>query len=198
MMRKRALLVAFIAWAGLQVAFVAAPAPTSHVLRDIDGKVHGSLENPSGWKWTLLFFMIHDCPIANQYAPEIQRICASYGPKGARCFLVYADPSTKPAEIRAHMKDYKFTGIPAILDSSHELVEKAEATISSEVAVFAANADLKYRGRIDNLYAALGKPRRVVTEHDLRVTLDALMAGRKVPNPRTQAFGCFIPPKQEK
>jgi hypothetical protein len=59
--------------------------------------------------------------------------------------------------------------------------------------VFSNDAQLKYLGRIDNLYAGLGRPRQVVTEQDLRKTLDALIAGRAVPNPRTQAFGCFIP-----
>jgi hypothetical protein len=167
------------------------------LLRDIDGVLHGSLENP-GWKWTLLFFVMSDCPIANQYAPEIQRICGSYGSKGARCFLVYVDPAMKVADIRQHLKDFDYTGVPAILDSTHDLVDKAGATIVSEVAVFSANAELKYRGRIDDLYAALGKPRQRVTQPDLRNALDALIAGRAVPNPRTQAFGCFIPAKPEK
>lgn len=167
--------------------------PADHLLRDIDGRVLGSLAKPSGWKWTLLFFLMSDCPVANQYAPEIQRICSSYGPKGAQCFLVYVDPGMKVAEIRKHMKDFKYTCCSAILDSNHELVSAAGATVVSEVALFSTEGTLKYRGRIDNLYAALGKPRQVVTERDLRNALDALIAGRSVSNPRTQAFGCFIP-----
>ena len=45
---------------------------------------------------------------------------------------------------------------------------------------------------IDNQYAALGKPRRVVTTHDVRDALDAVLAGRAVAHPETEAFGCFI------
>ena len=56
---------------------------------------------------------------------------------------------------------------------------------------------MKYRGRIDNQYAALGKPRRVVTVHDLRDALDAVLAGRPVANPETEAFGCFIASKND-
>jgi hypothetical protein len=175
---------------------LAAPGP--HPLRDIDGTLHGSLDKPGGWKWTLLYFLMSDCPIANQYAPEVQRICASYGTKGVRCFLVYVEPTMKVADIRSHMKDFKYTGIPAVLDSSHDLIDTAGVSVVSEVAVFSTGAELKYRGRIDNLYAGLGKPRQVVTEHDLRDALDALIAGRPVPNSRTQGYGCFIPPKQEK
>lgn len=179
-------------FAMLQAGRVTA-APADPLLRDIDGKLYGSLEKPSGWKWTLLFFLMTDCPIGNQYAPEIQRTCAEYGPKGARCFLVYVDPGIKPAEIRKHMRDFKYTSFSAIADDSHDLVKKAGATIVSEVAVFSNDAQLKYLGRIDNLYAGLGKPRQVVTEHDLREVLDALIAGRTVRTARTQAFGCFIP-----
>ena len=50
-----------------------------------------------------------------------------------------------------------------------------------------------YRGRIDNVYAALGKRRPEATEHDLRKALDEVLSGRPVAEPRTQAIGCYIP-----
>ena len=100
--RLKAVLAATVALAVIRVGGVAAPAPADHLLRDIDGVLHGSLEKPAGWKWTLLFFLMADCPVANQYAPEIQRICSAYGPKGAKCFLVYVDPTMKEIG-RAHV-----------------------------------------------------------------------------------------------
>jgi hypothetical protein len=51
---------------------------------------------------------------------------------------------------------------------------------------------IRYRGRIDNGYAELGKPRQHVTSHDLRASLEALLAGRPVPTPETEALGCYI------
>jgi hypothetical protein len=51
---------------------------------------------------------------------------------------------------------------------------------------------IRYRGRIDNAYADLGKPRQHVTSHDLRVSLDSVLAGRPVPTPETEALGCYI------
>ena len=38
-----------------------------------------------------------------------------------------------------------------------------------------------------------GKRRRIVTEHDLRDALDAVLAGKPVAKSRTRAIGCFIP-----
>jgi hypothetical protein len=188
---------ALVLLAGFHAVGAGLAETTTHPLRDIDGKLYGSLENPSGWKWTLLFFLMSDCPIGNQYAKEIQRICSSYGPKDVRCFLVYVDPTMSAGDIRKHMKEFNYTCCSAIQDTHHDLVDKAGAMVVSEVAVFSSKAELKYRGRIDDLYAGLGKPRQVVTHHDLRDALDALIAGRNVPNPVTQAVGCFIPPKLE-
>ena len=50
-----------------------------------------------------------------------------------------------------------------------------------------------YRGRINNFYEDFGKPRRVITQHDLRDALKAVLAGQPAPNPRGECIGCFIP-----
>src|SRR4051812_13136377 len=56
-------------------------------IRAIDGTVLHPLE-PSGVA-NVLFFVSTDCPVANGYAPEIQRICGAYAGKGIACSLVY-------------------------------------------------------------------------------------------------------------
>ena len=164
-----------------------------HRLRDIDGIAHGSLEHPAEGRLSVLFFLTPDCPIANQYAPEIHRICDKYESSGAHCYLVYADSSLNDDVIRKHASDYHASRYPAIHDKDYRLVDAAGATVSSEVAVFSDSGTMEYRGRIDDLNAALGVPRREATHFDLRDALDALTGGRKVPNPRTEAVGCFLP-----
>ena len=59
--------------------------------------------------------------------------------------------------------------------------------------MLAANGDVLYRGRIDNLYAALGQKRPRATTRDLREALDAILAGQPVPHATNQAVGCLIP-----
>lgn len=178
--------------AALAVAFM--PGVTQGtVLRDFDGVSHGSLDRRPTGERTLLFFLTTDCPIANQYAREIQRICTVYGAKGVRCFLVYVDPSVPAETLKKHKQDFGYDCCAAILDTQHELVRKAGATVSSEVAVFSSDGTLEYLGRIDDLYAELGTRRQTANRHDLREALEALTAGRPVPHPRTKAFGCFIP-----
>src|SRR6478672_5310966 len=50
-----------------------------------------------GGKAVVLIFVSVDCPIANQYAPEIQRLEATFSRKGVRFWLVYpnADETTE-------------------------------------------------------------------------------------------------------
>ena len=163
-----------------------------HPLTDIDGKMHGSLEEPES-KWSVLFFLTPDCPIANQYAPEIRRICDAYESKGASCLLVYADESLSADAVRKHAKDFHASRYPAILDSGSSLVKAVGATVSSEAAIVSRGGTIEYRGRIDDFNAALGTPRQQATHHDLRDALDALVAGHRVPNLRTETIGCFLP-----
>ena len=72
------------------------------------------------------------------------------------------------------------------------MADRARATITPAAVVVDARGDGAYRGRIDNFYASLGKPRQHVTEHDLMDALDAILAGKPVPKPETEALGCFI------
>jgi len=69
---------------------------------------------------------------------------------------------------------------------------RARATVTPSVVLVDRAGAIRYRGRIDNGYADLGKPRQHVTSHDLRVSLDALLAGRQVPVSETDALGCYI------
>jgi hypothetical protein len=163
------------------------------LLQDIDGVTYGSLERPANGGRSVLFFLTPDCPIANQYAPEIRRICDKYASSGTNCFLVYADPSLSRDTIRQHAREYHESRYPAILDADYRLLDAAGATVSSETAVFSSQGKLEYRGRIDDFNAALGVPRQKATQHDLRDALDALVAGRSIPRPRTETVGCFLP-----
>ena len=139
-----------------------------------------------------------DCPVSNSYAPEIQRVCREYGSRGVGCLLVYEDVDTDPStthldrQVRAHLAEYGYSDVPAAIDRDRATARAAKATITPLAVVIDRAGETRYHGRIDNLYAALGKTRRQVTSHDLRDALDAVLAGRKVRTPKTEALGCYI------
>lgn len=141
---------------------------------------------------SVLFFILQDCPVSNRYAPEMARIVQDYKSKPVRFYLVYVDETASVKEIEQHGREFNLPGVPVIHDAGHQLVAATGASITPEVAVVGQKGAIAYRGRIDNLYEALGKPRRVVTEHDLRNALDAVLQNKSVPVARTSAIGCYI------
>jgi hypothetical protein len=158
--------------------------------RDIDGRSIAPFV-PAGTASVLLFVQ-SDCPISNSYAPELQRICKVYQSKGVSCSLAYEDVKIDAAAVRKHMTDFAYAGVTATIDGSRALADRARATITPQAVVVDARGAVRYRGRIDNFYASLGKPRQHVTEHDLTDALDAIVANKPVPKPETEALGCFI------
>ena len=162
----------------------------SFEVRDIDGRPFKPFRVEE--KAQVLFFLSAECPISRFYAQEIQRICREYGERGVRCGLVYEDFPVNAPALRRHLDEFGYRGIPAMTDGTGKIATQVNATVTSEAVVIDRAGRIRYRGRIDNFYADLGKPRRAATVHDLRDALDAVVAGRAVTLPETTAVGCFI------
>jgi thiol-disulfide isomerase/thioredoxin len=140
----------------------------------------------------IFLFISTDCPISNAYAPEVNRIAAQYGRRGVAIRLVHADADVTPEIARKHLADYRYT-MTAVLDPAQKLAGRLGAKITPEAFVVAADGRTVYRGRIDDMFPALGKRRPEPTERDLRNALDAFLEGRPVAKPVTQAVGCYLP-----
>ena len=177
-------------WLVALFAVMAAINPSVR-MRDIEGRELRPLQVEKGHA-EALFFVASDCPVSNYYSHEIRRICDAYAAKGLGCSLVYVDPGMSDRAAAKHAEEYGHGGYPKMVDRSHALVAATGVTITPEAVVIRDDETIADRGRIDNFYAALGRPRRVVTEHDLRDALDAVFAGRAVSKPETQAVGCYI------
>lgn len=164
----------------------------SIAVRDVDGVVREPLKVAKGHA-AALFFVTNDCPVSNYYSHEIRRICDAYAQHGIGCSLVYTDPALTDEQAKRHAQDYGHGAYPKIVDRTHALVKATGAAITPTAVVIRPDGSIAYRGRIDNSYAAIGVQRRVVTEHDLRDALDAVIAGRPVARPEEPAVGCYIP-----
>jgi peroxiredoxin len=159
-------------------------------LRDTQGAVHAPAEW-SGAKAVVLFFVTTDCPVANSYVPEMNRIHDAYASRGVRVYAVQADPTVPDAEVAAYAKDFRY-GYPLLLDPRQQLVQLAGATITPQAAVLSPEGRVLYLGRIDNRVADFGQQRPQATEADLREALDAVLAGKPVVHPFTKSIGCAI------
>ncbi|TWT97126.1 redoxin domain-containing protein [Neorhodopirellula pilleata] len=160
-------------------------------LTDIDGKVHEPFEEQST-RGLVLVFISTDCPIANGYQPQIQRLADEYRRDGVRVFMIHPSQTLSTEEARKHASEFGIT-TPVVIDNDQSIARRAGATVTPQAFVFGRNQRLPiYHGRIDNLYAGYGKKRKVATTHDLADALEAVVAGRAVENAKTVAVGCFI------
>jgi hypothetical protein len=159
-------------------------------VRDIDGRLHAPFA--AGGPANVLLFVTSDCPISNGYAPEIQRLCGEYGRRGISCLLVYEDVNVEAAAVRSHLAEYRYRGIPAVIDHDRTIARRAGASVTPQAVVIGTDAAIEYRGRIDNKYEELGRARRVITARELQDALDALLAGHPVARRETTALGCHI------
>ena len=175
----------FVAAALLLVSAAAQPQVV-----DLENRTVDPFQRAGGAKAIVFLFTATDCPISNRYAPEVQRVYRAFADKGVRFFLVYPNPADGAAAIREHEKSFGYPA-EALRDPKQTLVKLANATVTPEAAVFASGR-LVYHGRIDDRIVDLGRERPSPTVHDLDEALTAVLAGKPVARPVTQAVGCFI------
>lgn len=159
-------------------------------LRDTSGAIHTGAEW-TGHKAVVLFFVTTDCPVANGYVPEMNRIRDAYASKGVAVYGVQAETAVADDAVARYAKEFRFA-FPLLLDPRQVLVKLADATVTPQAAVLSAEGTVLYLGRIDNRVEDFGKTRFQASQADLRDALDAVLSGKPVPRPKTRSIGCAI------
>jgi hypothetical protein len=168
----------------------AAVTPSGTRVVDLSGHAVEPLADAKAKAIVLVFTRI-DCPISNRYAPVIHELYRRFGPRGVSFWLIFVGPHESLQEVRQHVEEYRYKTHVA-LDRRHLLVKVAGAHVTPEVAVFSPQAALLYHGRIDNWYVSVGEALPAPTHNDLELTLNAILAGRPLPEKATPAVGCYI------
>src|SRR5580700_7873391 len=156
---------------------------------DLAGNAVDPLKSGGG-KIVVLVFVRTDCPVANRYAPRIQKLSEEHAAKAA-FWLVYPSKAESAEMIRKHEREYGYK-IPALRDPQHVLVKESQVQITPEVAVFDASKRLVYHGRIDNLYEDIGRARSTATTHELEDAIFAALTGKSLAVDATHGVGCYI------
>jgi hypothetical protein len=139
----------------------------------------------------VLFFSSTDCPLANAYVPEMNRMRQEYAARGVAFYAVQGDATIPAPEVVRHAKEFAFT-FPYLFDPDETLATYTGAIAVPSVAVLSPRGELLYLGRIDNRQEDFGKQRPQATVFDLHDALEAVLSGKPVPHPRTKALGCAI------
>jgi thiol-disulfide isomerase/thioredoxin len=153
------------------------------------GSVNSVLAEGRG-KVLVFVFVRTDCPISNRYAPMIHQLQKQFG-QAAIFRLVFPDKNEPADKIQKYLREYGYD-ISAIRDLDHALAKRTMARVTPEAAVFNAQGELVYHGRIDNLYERIGQARHAATTHELADAIEAASKGVTPPVTSVDGVGCFI------
>jgi peroxiredoxin/mono/diheme cytochrome c family protein len=158
-------------------------------LTTLDG-VAADLSSAAGKKATVVVFLSFDCPVSNSYAAQLGEMAKGYGEQGVA--FVGVLPTDDPLDgLKKSAAEFKL-GFPVYADPKLTAADAFKAAHVPEAFVLDHNAVLRYRGRIDDGWAARLRRNNSVTAHDLKAAVDDLLAGRDVKVPVTTAVGCPV------
>lgn len=163
-------------------------------LKNIDGNMM-SLSSMEDAKGFIVVFTCNHCPYAKLYEDRIIALDGMYADKGYPVVAINPNDAKKVAEdsfeemqIRASDKGYTF---PYLVDESQDVASTFGATKTPHVFILNREGSelvVKYIGAIDNNH----KDAEKATEHYVQNAINALMAGKDVPETETRAIGCTI------
>ena len=149
---------------------------------------------------TVWLFISTDCPICNNYQPELERLRARYTPLGVDFIGVYAEVPVSAREVADHIRQFAIA-YSTVVDDDHAIRKRFGVRFVPEVVVTAGGRDATidplaflYRGRIDDQYPERGSRRPSATTHDLNDALRDITQGRAPTTRMTTPVGCVLEP----
>lgn len=160
-------------------------------LLGVDDKTY-SLESFAGKKLLVVMFYCNHCPYAKGSEQRIIVLQGEYGPKGVQIIAInsnddadYPEDSYSNMIERARERRYNF---PYLWDESQQVARAYGGEVTPDCFVLDEQRVVQYTGRIDDS----PKDESAATTHDLKMVLDALLAGKEPPFTERRAIGCSI------
>lgn len=158
----------------------------SFALKNYDGKEYKLDNLLKENKYTVVMWISTQCPVSNAYNERMAKLYNMYSGKGIAFVGINSNKAEKVDEIGEHSKEHKFK-FAVLKDEGNKVADLYGAMVTPEVFVLDPKGMIVYHGRIDD-----NKKADEVETRDLAVALDALIAGKKIENAETKAFGCTV------
>ncbi len=167
-------------------------APDFHLPDVVSGETV-SPETFKEKKALLVMFICQHCPYVQHIKEELGKLGKDYAARDVGIVAIssndasnYAEDS--PEQLKALALGLKFS-FPLCYDETQKAAKAYTAACTPDFFLFDSDRRLVYRGQLDDSRPGNGKP---VTGWDLRVALEAALAGKPV-NPKQKAsIGCNI------
>jgi hypothetical protein len=173
----------------LCLAWIAALALLSTPPAPIGRKV-GDLALPGEGRPVVIAFVATECPLTELYGGRLAELAEKFGPKGV-AFVGLTSHPRDSAEAIGRFRAVHRIRFPILEDRDGGIAARLGATRTPSVVVLDERRRIRYRGRIDDQYlrgARLAAPRH----QDLADAIEALVSGRPIDRPETEAVGCPI------
>ena len=167
---------------------------TDFELENIDGKMV-SMKDFKNAKGFIVIFTCNTCPYAVAYEDRIEALNKKYADKGYPVIAIMPNntdvkPGDSMENMRARAKAKGFT-FPYLMDKGQKIYPQYGATKTPHVYVLERTTkghEVKYIGAIDDNY----QDANAVSKRYVEDAVDALLAGKEVPETKTRAIGCSI------
>lgn len=151
-------------------------------IKDINGQTR-SLTDYTKQGVTVLVFMSAHCPTSNSYNGRYVQLYNEYTKKGVQFVGINAEAPESVAAVVAHAKQHGFQ-FPILKDERNVIADRLNAQLTPTAYVIDTKGVLRYVGRIDD------SPKTAQPNvADLKMALNALLAGQPVAKKETKAFG---------
>jgi len=160
-------------------------------LKDIAGE-RVKLTDQMGKDGLLVAFTCNHCPYALAVWPRLIRHAAVFRQKGVNTVAI--NPNIHPAypedSIPAMKDKIAEWGVdfPYLADEAQQAAHVFDAQCTPDLYLFDRDEKLYYHGRIDDYW----KDEANVTQQELALAVDAMLAGQPTPQPQHPAIGCSI------
>ncbi len=176
---------------------IGAQAPDFN-LPGVDGKTH-SLKEYADAKILAIVFTCDHCPVAQMYERRIKQLTSDYEKRGVKVVAImpndpkaihlselgHTDLSDSMEEMKLRAK-YRSFNFPYLSDGATQKVALQYGPVATpHIFIFDSGRKLRYEGRIDS-----NAREELVTKHEARDALDAMLAGKPVAVEHAPAVGC--------
>jgi peroxiredoxin len=140
-----------------------------------------------------VFFICNHCPYVKHIQAGLAQWARESQARGAAVVAINANdaenyPADSPANMAREARSAGYT-FPYLYDESQAVARAYHAACTPDIFLFDAARKLVYRGQFDDSRPGNGVP---VTGKDLRAALEAVLAGKPVPERQVASMGCNI------
>ncbi len=152
-----------------------------------------SVDSFEGRTALLVMFISRHCPYVKHINDELSRLGRDYGEKDVGIVAISSNdvsnfPDDAPDMLKQMAEELEFS-FPFCYDESQQTARAYSAACTPDFFLFDAARTLVYRGQLDDSRPGNQRP---VTGRDLRMALDAVIAGSPVSSDQTPSLGCNI------